>query len=76
MASATARTKSAHARTPRTSHDFRDRADECERLAAKHDNSAVREDLLGVAATWRRLADEDEQRPKPAKRTSNSRTSV
>jgi hypothetical protein len=74
MASAAARTKSARARTPRTSRDFRDRGGECERLAAKPDNSAVRESLLRVAATWRHLADEDAQRARPAKRTSDSPT--
>jgi hypothetical protein len=40
----------------------------------KDDNTAVREDLLRMAATWRRFADEHEDQPKPGKLTSDSPT--
>jgi len=74
MASAATRTKIARARTPLTSQGCRARSDECERLAMKDDNTAVREDLLRMAATWRRFADEHEDQPKPGKLTSDSPT--
>lgn len=54
---------------PRTPQDFRDRAAECERLAEQFANPAVRETMLHVAATWRRLADEDEARMQPNSQT-------
>jgi hypothetical protein len=46
---------------PSTSQDSRDRADECERLAASTINASNRESLLDLARRWRALADADER---------------
>jgi hypothetical protein len=48
--------------TPETPEDYRRRAAECEQLAATAQEHRVRESLFDVAARWRALADEDEQR--------------
>jgi hypothetical protein len=37
--------------------DFRQRADECRRLAAKASHPQVRDDLIKMAAAWSELAD-------------------
>jgi hypothetical protein len=57
---------------PETPQDFRDRAAECERLASEAGNPRVRETLLYVAATWRRLAKEDEAALTPGKLMDDS----
>ena len=44
----------------RTPQDYRERADECERLAADAVMPATRETMLYLAARWRSLAAEDE----------------
>jgi hypothetical protein len=44
---------------------FRERAAECERLAAETKNPHDRETLLYVASRWRAMADEDERRLQP-----------
>ena len=46
---------------PATPQDFRDRAAECERLAATMQEPAARETLLYVASRWRAIADADER---------------
>jgi hypothetical protein len=48
--------------TPETSDDYRRRAVECEQLAATAQVPDVRDLLFRVAARWRSLADQDEQR--------------
>jgi hypothetical protein len=48
--------------TPETPDDYRRRAGECEQLAVSAQEPSVRESLFHVAARWRALADEDEQR--------------
>ncbi len=45
---------------PETPAEYRERAAECERLAAASQTEKYRETFLHIAATWRRLADEDE----------------
>jgi hypothetical protein len=45
-----------------TPQDFRDRAAECERLAATATNPEARETMIYVASRWRALAEEDEKR--------------
>jgi hypothetical protein len=45
--------------------EFRQRAAECERLAAIGINTSARETLLYVAAGWRAMADEEEHRFRP-----------
>ncbi len=45
---------------PETPAEYRERAAECERLAADSQTERNRETYLRIAATWRRLADEDE----------------
>ena len=47
---------------PRSPQEFRERAAECERLAEKFENPELRATMLDVAATWRRLAAQDEAR--------------
>ena len=44
---------------------FRERAAECERLAAECVDPRARETLRYVASRWRALADEDERRWNP-----------
>jgi hypothetical protein len=46
--------------SPRTPQDYRERADECERLAADAVMPATRETMLYLAARWRSLAAEAE----------------
>ena len=53
--------------SPKTPHDYRARADECERLAAGATSPEVREIMLYAARRWRGLADEDEARRKSVK---------
>lgn len=55
--------------TLKTPQDFRERAIECERLAAAALEPHARETLLYVAAQWRRMAEEDEARMEPNNRT-------
>jgi hypothetical protein len=43
-----------------TPEEYRQRAADCERVAAETSSADVRETMLEVAARWRRLADEDE----------------
>jgi len=45
-----------------TPPDFRDRAAECDRLAATALNPKTRETMLYIASRWRALADENEAR--------------
>ena len=45
-----------------TPQDFRDRADECERLAATATSPEARETMIYVASRWRAMAEEDEKR--------------
>jgi hypothetical protein len=45
---------------PETLEEYRQRAAECERLAASSELKRNREIFLQLAATWHRLADEDE----------------
>ena len=47
--------------------EMRARLDECERLAESlgPGNADLRENLQGIAAQWRRLADDAEAHPKP-----------
>jgi hypothetical protein len=45
--------------------EFRERAAECERLAAETKNPHYRETLLYVASRWRAIAGEDERRWHP-----------
>ena len=46
--------------SPRTALDYRDRANECERLAKAATSQETREILLYLAKRWRGLAREDE----------------
>ena len=48
--------------TPKTPQDYRDRAAECERLAADMWEPRARETLLYVASRWRAMANADEAR--------------
>jgi hypothetical protein len=47
---------------PKTPQDFRDRADECERLAETATSPEIRETMIYVASRWRALAEGDEKR--------------
>ena len=46
---------------PSTPQDSRDRADECERLAASAISPSNRKSLLDLAQRWRALADANER---------------
>ena len=46
--------------SPRTPQAFRERAEECERLADEATSLSVRETMLYLAMRWRALADENE----------------
>lgn len=41
--------------------EYRRRADECERMAAEAMTDEHRQAILGIAATWRALADQRER---------------
>ena len=56
---------------PRTPQEFRERAAECERLAASAPTPETRETMLYVASRWRAMAEEDEARLKAPKRKAN-----
>jgi hypothetical protein len=58
--------------TPKTPQEFRERAEECERLAETATRPETRETMLYVAARWRALVEEDEARVKPRKRVGES----
>jgi hypothetical protein len=48
----------------RTSHQYRDRAAACERLARDAVSPETRETMLYLAMRWRALADEAEAQPR------------
>jgi hypothetical protein len=54
--------------TPEAPDDYRRRAGECEKLAADAQDPRARNLLFQVAARWRSLANEDEQRYRRTKR--------
>jgi hypothetical protein len=61
--------------SPKTPEDFRERAANCERMAAKTKDRQVRETFLYIASKWRALAADDErERTRPS--TSGKSLSV
>ena len=55
--------------TPQTLRYLRDRAEACERLAETTISPETRETMLYLASRWRALADEDEAKLRPFRRT-------
>jgi hypothetical protein len=55
--------------TPQTIRHQRDRAEACERLAETATSPETRETMLYLASRWRALADEDEAKLRPLRRT-------
>ena len=55
--------------TPQTLRYLRDRAEACERLAETATSPEAREGMLYLASRWRALADEDEAKLHPSRRT-------